>query len=225
MSELWFPGAVRLPGPARKTSGESWPKLGVVMHSMEGWWAGSLAVLRNVRRKADGSFPGSWHFSNLREPDRNGISLYEHYPIDMIVWHARHSNRRYVGVEHEGKVGQALTELQISNDVGLVRWLKEVCEWGDLSRARPEGNMVEHQEVGIEHGYATACPSRRIPWIKIMVRAEKEDDVELLKQLEQNANFAAVLGVLSERASAGVKPAAKELALGKWVIAEMEKAD
>ncbi|MCH7554180.1 MAG: N-acetylmuramoyl-L-alanine amidase [Chloroflexi bacterium] len=223
MSELWFPGAERLPGPARKTSGTSWPKQGVVMHSAEGWWAGLRSVLFNVRRRADGSFPGSWHFSNLTDGS-SGASLYQHYPIDMIVWHARHSNRRYVGVEHEGKVGQALTELQISNDVGLVRWLKEVCEWGDLSRARPEGNMVEHQEVGIEHGYATACPSRRIPWIKIMVRAEKEDDVELLKQLEKNANWGAVMRALDAKLSAGVKPTDAEIALGRWVLAEVEKA-
>ena len=190
------------------------------MHSAEGSWAGMRSVLMDVRPRANGSLPGSWHFSNLKDG-----TLYQHYPSDVIAWHARGGNTKYAGVEHEGKAGEPLTERQIDNAVSLIRWIKEVCEWDDLSRARPDGNMVEHQEVGRETGYVTACPSgHRIPWIKIMVRAEKEDKVELLKQLEKNANYAAVLGVLSERASAGVKPTAEELALGKWVIAEMEKA-
>ena len=214
MSELWFPGAEKLPGPARKTSGTSWPKQGLVIHSMEGGWPGSKRVLMG----RDG---GSWHWSNLKDG-----RLYQHFPLQAISWHARGGNTRYGGMECEGKDGEKLTDRQIDNCVAVTRWMKHVCGWGDLNRARPDGNMVEHQEVGIEAGYVTACPSgHRIPWIKIMVRAEKEDKVELLKQLEQNAKYASVLGVLEAKASSGVKPAAEELALGKWVIAEMEKAD
>ena len=127
-------------------------------------------------------------------------------------------------MECEGRNGEKLTDRQIDNSVAVTRWMKEVCEWGDLSRARPDGNMVEHQEVGRENNYATACPSRRIPWIKIMVRAEKEGDMELLKQLEKNANYAAVLALLAAKASSGVKPTTEELALGRWVLAEIEKA-
>ncbi len=211
-SDLWFPGAERLPGPARKTSGESLPKQGVVLHSMEGSWASSQRVLM----AHDG---GSWHFSNLKDG-----KLYQHYPLQAIAWHARGGNTKYIGVEHEGVAGQKLTELQIDTDVTLIRWLKEVCDWDELSRSRPDGNMVEHQEVGIESNYVTACPSRRIPWVKIMVRAEKEDKVELLKQLEKNANYRSVLGVLSERAGAGVKPAQLEIDWARLVLAEMEKA-
>ena len=212
VSELWFPGAERLPGHARKTSGESFPKSGLVIHSAEGSWAGFKRVL-------EGRDGGSWHFSNLKDG-----TLYQHYPIEAITWHARGGNTRYAGMECEGKDGEKLTDRQIDNCVAVTRWMKRVCEWGDLSRVRPGGNMVEHQEVGIEAGYVTACPSgHRIPWIKIMARAEKEDDMELLKQLERNANWASVLGVLQAKVSAGVKPTTEELALGKWVLAEMEK--
>ena len=214
VSELWFPGAEPLPGPARKTSGTSWPKQGVVMHSAEGSWPG----LRSVLMARDG---GSWHFSNLKDG-----RLYQHYPIDVIAWHARGGNTKYVGVEHEGKAGEPLTELQISNAVGLIRWMKEVCEWDDLSRVRPDGNMVEHNEVGRENNYVTACPSRgRIPWVKIMTRVEKGDNMELLKQLEKNAKWGSVMRALDAKLSAGVRPTDAEIALGRWVLAEVEKAD
>ena len=217
MADLWFPGAERLDGPARKTSGESFPKQGLVIHSMEGGWPGSRRVLFDVRPRADGSLPGSWHFSNLKDG-----RLFQHYPIDVIAWHARGGNTRYAGMECEGRAGEPLTELQIRNAVAVTRWMKRVCEWGDLSRARPEGNMVEHQEVGIEANYATACPSHRIPWAKIMVRAEKEDDMELLKQLEKNANFAAVLDKLGAIGLAGTKPTALELWWARAVLDAME---
>lgn len=211
-SDLWFPGAERLPGPSRKTSGESFPKVGLVIHSMEGSWAGTKRVLM----ARDG---GSWHFSNLKDG-----TLYQHFPIQVIAWHARGGNTRYGGMECEGKDGEPLTDRQVDNCVDVTRWMKRVCGWGDLSRARPEGNMVEHQEVGIEANYVTACPSHRIPWVKIMVRVEKEDDVELLKQLEKNANFAAVLDKLGAIALAGAKATTEEIRWARLVLAEMEKA-
>ena len=57
-----------------------------------------------------------------------------------------------------------------------------------------------------------------------MARAEKEDKVELLKQLEKNANWAAVLGLLSERASAGTKPSQLEIDWARLVLTEQEKS-
>lgn len=192
MTELWFPGAERLPGPARKTSGTSWPKQGFVGHSAEGSWPG----MRSVLMARDG---GSWHFSNLKDG-----TLYEHYPVQAIAWHARGGNTKYAGMEFEGKAGEPLTELQISNAVAVIRWLKRVCEWDDLSRARPDGNMVEHQEVGVESNYVTACPSRRIPWIKIMVRADKEDDMEL-QELDARTKQSSVLALIAAKALAGAK--------------------
>ena len=85
-------------------------------------------------------------------------------------------------------------------------------------------NLIEiktHREIERERGRNTVCPGRDVT--SRMHQFSLEDDMELLKQLERNANYAAVLGVLQAKVSAGVKPATEELALGKWVLAEVAK--
>ena len=54
----WFDWAERVPGPANKLYADINTGAGIACHSMEGWYAGSLAELMKPERGA------SWMFSN-----------------------------------------------------------------------------------------------------------------------------------------------------------------
>lgn len=207
MPDLWFPGAQRLPGPARKTSGTYWPKKGAVYHSAELNLQGTLNVLQDVRPKANGSLPGSWHFTNAKDAQ----PLIQHYALDVITWHARGGNTANFGVENEGYAGEPLTEHQIAKLASLTAWAKKVCGWGELSRG-PSQNLFEHNEIGkaARSPYITACPSGRIPWPRIMVLAEEDnmDAAQLLQAYCQqppiNREIAEYGARMREAASGGI---------------------
>ena len=202
-ADLWFPGAERLPGPARKTSGTSWPKEGAVYHSAELNLQGTLNVLQDVRPKANGSLPGSWHFTNAKD----ARSLIQHYALDVITWHARGGNTRNFGVENEGYAGEPLTEHQIAKLARLTAWAQDVCGWGELRRAGVGKNLWEHNEIGRQASpkYVTACPSGRIPWQRIMIMAE-EDDMVTDEEREARAKAASVFATAEAYTAQGIDP-------------------
>jgi N-acetyl-anhydromuramyl-L-alanine amidase AmpD len=94
----------------------------------------------------------SWHFTVLKDG-----AVWQHYGLDSSCWHAgnRANNARLIGIEHEGKAGEPLTEAQTQASVSLVRWIAATQGWPLERHTR----LLEHNEV-----YATACPSGRIPW-------------------------------------------------------------
>jgi N-acetyl-anhydromuramyl-L-alanine amidase AmpD len=112
---------------------------------MEGSYGGALTVLT-------GNSQASWHFSVLKDG-----RVIQHYPTTSACWHAGGpaANNKFIGIEHEGRVGEALTPEQLASSVGLVRWIAQEEGW---LMAR-HTTMFEHNEV-----YNTACPSGRIPW-------------------------------------------------------------
>lgn len=158
-----YPAAIWRPGPAQKQNSVPRNGKGAVLHSMEGSLASALAELDRPSRQA------SWHFSN----GKNG--LLQHYEIEAATWHAGPSaNPYYIGIEHEGKAGEPLTELQIAQDIGLLRWLAQVEGWPGFTR---HVTLFEHNEF-----MQTSCPSSRIPWARII--AALEDDMSEAEKLE-----------------------------------------
>jgi N-acetyl-anhydromuramyl-L-alanine amidase AmpD len=121
---------------------------------MEGSLSAALGELDKLDRRA------SWHFSNPKSGP-----LLQHYETELPTWHAGYeANCAYIGIEHEGVTGQPLTEVQIANDVALLRWLAQQEGWPGFVR---KVSLWEHNEF-----MATACPSGRIPWARIIEELE-----------------------------------------------------
>lgn len=169
---LWYPGVFRDPGPAWKV-GYDGTRLrlryrnvlayrsicGAVLHSMEGRLHAALGRL-------DSNDLASWTVSN---PTVRG--LLQHYPLEEATWHAGGwANRRFFGIEHEGRAGESLTSAQVDDTVDFLAWAAEEELW--------PGFIHEEGEGGTLHAHrwymATACPSDRIPWTTIITRLEPE---------------------------------------------------
>lgn len=128
-----YPNATWRPGPTQKQNIAPRSGKGAVLHSMEGGLAAALGELDNPARQA------SWHFSNPKKG-----AMLAHYEIEAATWHAGPSaNPFYIGIEHEGRAGEPLTENQIANDVGLLRWLAQVEGWPGFTR---HVTLFEHNE-------------------------------------------------------------------------------
>lgn len=154
----WYPSADdQYPGPAWKVNGVVNRSEGVVLHSMEGAYGGALTVLT-------GNSQASWHFSVLKDG-----RVIQHYPTDSACWHAGGpaANNKFIGIEHEGRVGEPLTPEQLASSVGLVRWIAQEEGW-QMAR---HVTMFEHNEV-----YNTACPSGRIPWESYVTNDPNRED-------------------------------------------------
>ena len=154
------PFAIWTPGPAWKVGyaayGTSGLKRGIVPHSAEGWmqWifdymAGRTEALRRA----------SWQFTI----DDDG-ALYQHYEVTAHCWHAGdigddggvRANIDLVGVEHIGRAGTPINDLQIATDVRLYYWLQTEHGFQPYELWR---TVYEHGWVSDE---PTACPSGRI---------------------------------------------------------------
>ena len=147
-----YPPAVQRSGPGWKTG---YPPIyknggrGVVCHSMVGSYAGAMNRLASQDR-------ASWHFSVTKAG-----TVYQHYRVDEITWHAGSPrwNQALIGIEHEGGApgneSEPLTPAQRDASVALVRWLSQQCGFPLVRRV----GLWEHNEL-----YQTACPSGRIPW-------------------------------------------------------------
>jgi hypothetical protein len=126
---------------------------------MEGSWNAANQML-------NGQSAVSWHFSVLKDG-----TVFQHYPTTSACWHSGSpaNNNKYIGIEHEGKAGEPLTESQLKSSVGLVKWL-----------AAEEGWVLERGSTLFEHNelYLTACPSGRIPWGYYLNDPNHEDNFD-----------------------------------------------
>ncbi len=104
-------------------------------------------------------------------------------PVQMVdsndpAWHAGGfiSNVYYHGFEFEGgppsNPSEPLTPSQIAWGVEITHWLRQVHK--TPTRYVRRDTLWEHNEVK-----NTACPSGRIPWLKVIAELE-DDDMKLL---------------------------------------------
>lgn len=141
-------------------------KAGLVIHSMEGSLRAGFGVL-------DGPRQASWHFSI----PKTGTPIYQHVDTDEIAWTngSHESNRRFWGIECEGRAGEALTEPQYQALLQVVRWLWATHQVGAIIR---QATLWEHNEMTLFGATPTSCPSGRIPWALIIsALAGQEDDM------------------------------------------------
>ena len=170
-----YPKAIQSPGPFEKRYTQQNAQIGVVLHSAEGSIQGTIGELNKLSRRA------SWHFSISKKGE-----VYQHYSTTISCWHAGcfSANTKLIGVEHEGKVGEPLTEEQAIASIELVRWMQEQLGWGALERGV---NLFEHNEVwdwDEDNAGSTACPSGRIPWNRYLEDAMTEEERTLLNWLK-----------------------------------------
>ncbi len=152
----WLIGATRRPGPANKQSGTRPRTTGMVAHSMEGWYEGSMAVLFGPRE-------ASWTGSIMQDG-----YIEQHYPFLTWCWHAKGGNSWTPGWEFEGRTGIPLTKPQLligdelydaAQNLMLRKRYTGWEHWREHRRAAPYKNLFEHNEIPTS---STACPSERM---------------------------------------------------------------
>lgn len=151
----WLDWALRNAGPAHKVYPTVNGSHGIVWHSMEGTYNGSMSVLMGPRQS-------SWMFSL-----RYDGTLVQHYPITASCWASGNglANTSWWSVELEGFHSNRINALQQATAERLM------VEWADYKQMEPtrEGNlwtktMWEHREVDTlvtPNAGDTACPSER----------------------------------------------------------------
>lgn len=182
-SDGWLDWAIRLPGPdypIRRPEGQAHTNVGIngdiglFMHSAEGY----ASVLLDPASIYGYRGNHSWHLSNLFDG-----RVFQHYPFTTRCWHASKANQMYIGVENEGHSPKdpTLTAAQIES---AKRFIKEISEWKGWEPRRPYNDtetgytLWEHREVVKLGGTATACPSGRIPWDKILMEEDVSPEEE-----------------------------------------------
>lgn len=186
----WVDWAKRRPGPANKVYAEKNKRLGICLHSMEGWLEGSFRELDKPDRQA------SWTFSLSLTGD-----LYQHYSVDSSIWASGNfkANTSYVALELEGLASMPINAPQLKT---LMRLLLE------LGYTEPGVTIREHRQVwNLETPNAgpTACPSERYAPLYAALKEENDmttDEVNALidkriKALQDSGALASTTDVLS----------------------------
>ncbi len=158
MPSGWYPWAWAEGGPAGKVGAIGGvlhrTGKGAVIHSAEGSLQAALAVLNGPKL-------ASWHFTVAKEGQ-----VFQHYALDIVTWHAGAANGLYTGIECEGVAGETVGGPQLDALTNLLLWIGDQEDWEAYARGV---TLFEHNEF-----MATACPSGRIPWDRLISRLEGE---------------------------------------------------
>lgn len=147
----WLEWSTRRYGPPTKLYAVRNASTGIALHSMEGSYAGSMAVLDNPARAA------SWMFS-LRLTGE----LVQHYSVLDSPWASGNAaaNCALWSLELEGTAAMPINTAQIAT---ALRLFEAFGAYTGRPARRP-GNIYEHREVwnwSTPNAGATACPSER----------------------------------------------------------------
>ncbi len=150
-------------------------------HSMEGSLQAAFGVL-------DGARQASWHFSISKAGQ-----VYQHVDTDNIAWTngSYDANKLFWGIECEGVAGEPVTDPQFDALLDVLRWL-----WATHGVAAPEREetLWEHNQMTRFGSAATACPSGRIPWARLI--NEWEDDMGMTD--EEKVAFNELIGRVAD---------------------------
>lgn len=170
MSETYLPFCIRQDGPKNKRGYFSIGKTrglelveGEVKHSAEGYKQIMLDIIH------DASLEKSWPLSIFKVGPP-----YQHYALEDVCWisDGPTNNLKYIGMEHEGRVGEPLTANQITWTTRISQAIRELCPKVAANPPTRRVNLWEHRELP---GTSTACPSGRIPWDAIIAALQTED--------------------------------------------------
>lgn len=171
-----YPGAAQVPGPPANVYPQTNSAAGVVHHSAEGYWSATYHPIDTMIQRGV-----SWHFSVYRDGH-----IEQHYPLTASCWHAGNGfwNRALIGVEHEGRIGDPLTNAQLAGSVMLTRWIAAQGGWQPARLGNR--TLFEHREVNA----ATTCPNGRIPWGYYMEADVQVVPLDVPKAIEKVQRFA-----------------------------------
>ena len=160
----WLHWTERKAGPEHKRYSVDNAGEGIVWHSMEGGYLGSVGELLNPNRQA------SWMFSLKKD----GVMV-QHYPIQASCWASGNmeANTRYWSVELEGFADQPINAAQ---QVTAKRLIAEWERWHGAA-AKRRVSMWEHREVATlstPNAGPTACPSER--YAPLWAALDQEDE-------------------------------------------------
>ncbi len=205
----WFDWTIRDPGPAEKqysqrNSARLYIPHSAVGNSYSAWRNGRLW---NMERGPDGRFTDmaaasvhGWINKNRRD------GTIQHYPIWVSCWASgsRFPNVNGFAWENQGgapgNVNEPLSDYQVETNARIMR---DTAEYkGGIYWRRPVGpadltaTLYEHRECVRFGSRATACPSERIPWGRIMELAMSlptaKQQLAVIRALQPNLTAADV---------------------------------
>jgi hypothetical protein len=175
----WFDWMQRVPGPPDKRYTQPNAVDFYVAHSAVGYYGGWASRLFSTARDANGRYTAYAAVSCHGWIPYDGACL-QHYPVTASCWASgsREANTRGVAFEIEGgapgRESEPLTEAQLG---ALKRILRDVAAWKGATNAywrRPtddrdlHATLYEHRECVRFGSGPTACPSNRIPWLRLL---------------------------------------------------------
>jgi hypothetical protein len=175
----WLDWAAREPGPADKTYSAPNKALGYVPHSAVGYYTGWKSRLFSQDRDAKGNYT-AFAAASVHGWIAYDGSVIQHYRLDTSCWASgsAYPNTTFVAFENEGgppgRESEPLTDAQVQTNIRIIRELAAWRAWAPGTIHRPINNvdlsaqLYEHIEC-VRFGSApTACPSKRVPWDRIL---------------------------------------------------------
>src|SRR3990167_3900787 len=201
-SEGWLDWAVREIPPHHPQLG---PKVysqtnacnGFIPHSQEGYansrnsrlFSLRTVIVNGALRYSDYA-AGSW---NVYLP-KQGLAI-QHYPFTASCWTSGgpYPNTHFSTCETEGMAGEPVTEDQYNNLLRILREHSQEYGWTPKRPVNPGdvgASLYEHTECVRWGSAATACPSNRIPWQRLLGDLQMPDPQKEVAILKINRELA-----------------------------------
>ncbi|MER7788730.1 N-acetylmuramoyl-L-alanine amidase [Streptomyces sp. NPDC097640] len=147
-----MPGAKWRPIPVNFTKGGQDDVRGVVVHIMDGSYAGTDSWFRDLKAKA------SAHFGTSRAGD-----LCQWVDTADRAWAQADGNRTWLSVENEGRGGDALTDDQLDRCAEVLAWTHKTYSVPLQVANGPSGRgLGYHAMGGSAWGGHTSCPGSHV---------------------------------------------------------------